>query len=209
MVHHTPLFLLAALSTLTTSSTIPLHKRAPPNIPSPTEARSLLASIAVAPQGPQDGYDRDLFPHWITIEGACNTRETVLKRDGTDVDVGSDCYPSTGSWHSLYDGETWTQASDLDIDHVVPLSNAWKSGAAEWAEAKRRDFANDLENPQLIAVTDNVNQEKSDAGPEEWKPPLAAYHCEYASMWVKVKSVYELTITDAEKAALADMLGTC
>ncbi|KLJ10931.1 hypothetical protein EMPG_13749, partial [Blastomyces silverae] len=61
---------------------------------------------------------------------------------------------------------------DVDIDHVVPLSNAWKSGAAGWTTARRREFANDLVNPQLIAVTDNVNQQKSDAGPEEWKPPI-------------------------------------
>ncbi|OAX83380.1 hypothetical protein ACJ72_02255 [Emergomyces africanus] len=201
--------LLGALTTFTTTSTTPVHKRTPPNIPSPAEARSLLSSITVAPQGPQDGYSRDLFPHWITIQGACNTREVVLKRDGTNINVGNDCYPNSGSWYSVYDGATWTKASDLDIDHMVPLSNAWKSGAAVWTTDKRQKFANDLVNPQLLAVTDNINQEKSDSGPEAWKPPLQTYHCEYARMWVKVKSVYALTITDAEKTALADMLGTC
>ncbi|OJD10690.1 hypothetical protein AJ78_08372 [Emergomyces pasteurianus Ep9510] len=201
--------LLAALTTLTTSSIIPLNTRTPPNIPSPAEARSLLSAITVAPQGLQDGYSRDLFPHWITIQGACSTRETVLKRDGTNVNVGNDCYPSSGSWYSAYDGAIWTKASDLDIDHMVPLSNAWKSGAAAWTTEKRKEFANDLVNPQLLAVTDNVNQEKSDSGPEAWKPPLQTYHCEYARMWVKVKSFYELTITDPEKSALADMLDTC
>ena len=74
----------------------------------------------------------NLFPLWITISGSCNTREVVLGRDGTNVVTGSDCYPTSGTWFSPYDGATWTQASDLDIDHVVPLSDAWKSGANTW-----------------------------------------------------------------------------
>ncbi len=69
-------------------------------------------------------YDRDLFPHWIE-SGGCSTRESVLKRDGTSVTVGSDCYPTSGSWKSPYDGATWTAPSDVDIDHMVPLKNAW------------------------------------------------------------------------------------
>ncbi|PGH16025.1 hypothetical protein AJ79_02005 [Helicocarpus griseus UAMH5409] len=212
MVHLTSLLLLT--TTLTTAASLPplslnhLNRRAPPNIPSPEEATDLLSSLTVAPQGPQDGYDRDKFPHWKS-DGNCTTRETVLARDGTDLTIGDDCYPESGSWYSVYDGATWSKASDVDIDHVVPLSNAWKSGAADWTNDEREGFANDLENPQLIAVTDEVNQEKSDAGPEEWKPPLEAYHCEYACMWVKVKSVYSLTITDAEKSALTEMLETC
>jgi len=80
----------------------------------------------------------------------------VLNRDGTDLVIGSDCYPTQGEWYSPYDGATWTAASDVDIDHVVPLSNAWRSGASSWTEDRRRQFANDLANPQLIAVTDNV-----------------------------------------------------
>ncbi|KKZ60185.1 hypothetical protein EMCG_05107 [[Emmonsia] crescens] len=177
MVHLTSSIPFLLLATITTSSTIPLSKRAPPNIPSPAEALSLLSSITVAPQGPQDGYSRTLFPHWITIQGTCNTRETVLQRDGTNINAGSDCYPISGSWYSAYDGATWTKASDLDIDHMVPLSNAWKSGAADWTTEQRKTFANDLVNPQLIAVTDNVNQQKSDSGPEEWKPPLQSPRC--------------------------------
>ncbi|KAK2810794.1 hypothetical protein FQN50_002617 [Emmonsiellopsis sp. PD_5] len=211
------LTLTPLLLTLTTAATIrpppifpTLQKRAgPPNIPSASEASSLLDGITVAPTGPQDGYDRDLFPHWITIDGNCNTRETVLNRDGTDTDIGSDCYPESGTWVSPYDGGEWTKASDVDIDHMVPLSNAWKSGAAEWSTEQRQAFANDLENPQLWAVTDNVNQEKSDMGPEEWKPPLESFYCTYACAYIKVKSVYELTINEDEKAALSDMLGTC
>ncbi|KAI9649957.1 hypothetical protein NHQ30_002542 [Ciborinia camelliae] len=76
-------------------------------------------------------------------------------------------------WYSPYDGATWTAASDVDIDHLVPLSNAWKSGAASWTTAQRQVFANDLVNPQLLAVTDSVNSAKSDSGPEDWKPSLS------------------------------------
>ena len=76
-----------------------------------------------------------MFPHWITISGACNTRATVLARDGTDLTIGSNCAPTAGKWFSVYDGATWTAASDLDIDHVVPLSDAWKSGANTWVRS--------------------------------------------------------------------------
>ncbi|KAL6704142.1 hypothetical protein ACN47E_008702 [Coniothyrium glycines] len=205
------IFLTLASAALVSAAPAPitLEARAPPNIPSAATAKTQLAALTVAAQGPQTGYSRDLFPHWITQSGTCNTRETVLKRDGSGVVTDSACVSTSGSWFSPYDGATWTAASDVDIDHVVPLSNAWKSGAASWTTARRQTFANDLTNPQLIAVTDNVNQAKSDQGPEAWKPPLTSYYCTYARMWVKVKSVYSLTITSAEKSALTSMLNTC
>ncbi|KAI5820453.1 hypothetical protein BZA77DRAFT_273993 [Pyronema omphalodes] len=191
-----------------TSSAAAIEKRTPPNIPSASSAKTMLASIPVRTTD-ATGYQRSLFPHWITISGQCNTRETVLNRDGTNLSIGSDCYPDSGTWFSVYDGATWTQASDLDIDHVVPLSDAWKSGANTWTTAKRQDFANDLTNPQLIAVTDTVNQAKGDKSPDAWKPPLTSYHCTYARMWVKVKSVWGLSVTAPEKSALTSMLNTC
>ncbi|KFX92365.1 hypothetical protein O988_07300 [Pseudogymnoascus sp. VKM F-3808] len=207
-MHFTSAITLCLLP-LTLAAPAALEARSPPNIPTTAAAKTALAGLTVAAQGPQDGYSRDLFPHWITISGACNTRETILKRDGTGVVTDSACAATSGSWLSPYDGATWTAASDVDIDHLVPLSNAWKSGAASWTTAQRQGFANDLTNPQLLAVTDNVNQSKGDQGPETWKPSLTSYHCTYAKMWVKVKSVYDLTITTAEKAALTTMLGTC
>lgn len=197
------------LTSAAPTSSSPLAARAPPNVPSKAEATSQLAGLTVAAQGPQTGYSRDLFPHWITQSGTCNTRETVLKRDGTNVVTNSACASTSGSWFSPYDGATWTAASDVDIDHMVPLSNAWKSGAASWTTARRQAFANDLTNPQLLAVTDNVNQAKGDKGPEDWKPPLTSYYCTYSKMWIKVKSVWGLTITSAEKSALTSMLATC
>jgi hypothetical protein len=164
-----------ALIPLTLAVPAPLAARAPPNIPTTAAAKTALAGLTVAAQGPQTGYSRDLFPHWITISGACNTRETVLKRDGTGVVTDSACASTSGSWFSPYDGATWTAASDVDIDHLVPLSNAWKSGAASWTTPQRQGFANDLTNPQLLAVTDNVNQAKGDKGPEDWKPSLSKF----------------------------------
>ncbi|KAJ5992031.1 secreted protein [Penicillium sp. IBT 35674x] len=181
----------------------------PPGIPTASTAQNELSALTVAAQGSEDGYSRAKFPHWITQSGACDTREVVLKRDGSNVVQSSSCAATSGTWISPYDGATWTQASDVDIDHLVPLSNAWKSGASEWSTADRQAFANDLTHPQLVAVTDNVNSAKGDKGPEEWKPPLTSYYCTYAEMWVKVKSVYGLTVTDDEKSALASMLDTC
>ncbi|NLU70524.1 HNH endonuclease family protein [Streptomyces sp. HNM0574] len=168
-----------------------------------------LDGLTVAPRGSMDGYDRDKYPHWISQGDGCDTREAVLKRDGDGVETGSDCYPERGSWTSPYDGEKWTDPSDVDIDHVVPLAHSWISGADEWTDEERRTFANDLKGKQLLAVTDNVNQEKSDKAPDQWRPPLKSYWCRYASDWIDVKHQYELTVTESEKAALRKMLARC
>ncbi|GAA2815395.1 HNH endonuclease family protein [Saccharopolyspora taberi] len=181
----------------------------PPGIPDPATAQTWLGELKVGPEGSMDGYDREKFPHWSEGADGCNTREAVLKRDGENVEVGSDCYPTSGTWNSPYDGGSWTQPSDVDIDHVVPLAAAWRSGAAQWTQEQREQFANDLEAPQLIAVTDNVNQEKGDQTPDQWMPSETGYHCTYASMWVASKHKYQLTITEAEKGALSTALGSC
>src|SRR5690242_17612845 len=159
----------------------------PPGIPSAATAKSELATLPVAAWTHTTTYDRDLFPTWDTISGTCNTRETVLKRDGTNVVVNSACTATSGSWKSPYDGATWTATSDVDIDHMEPLKNAWISGAWAWTTSKRESFANDLTDPQLWAVTDNVNQSKSDQSPDSWKPPLSSFYCTYARAWVRVK----------------------
>ncbi|MCI4066138.1 HNH endonuclease family protein [Micromonospora sp. R77] len=181
----------------------------PPGIPSKTTAQSQLNALTVAAQGSTSGYSRDLFPHWITISGTCNTREQVLKRDGTSVVVDSSCAATSGRWYSPYDGATWTVASDLDIDHVVPLAEAWRSGASSWTTSRRQSFANDLTHPQLIAVTDNVNQAKGDQDPSTWQPPLSSYRCTYSKMWISVKYTWGLTLQSSEKSALQTMLNTC
>ncbi|MGW1836335.1 HNH endonuclease family protein [Streptomyces sp. BBFR2] len=182
---------------------------APPSPPSAATARTYLAEIKEQPEGSSDGYSRDKFPHWITQEGACNTREVVLKRDGTDVKTDDKCAAVSGTWVSPYDDAKWTQSSDLDIDHVVPLSEAWKSGASAWTTAHRQEFANDLTHSQLVAVTDNLNQAKGDKDPAKWLPPKTSYQCEYARMWIWVKHVYALTADSAEKATLTKLLDGC
>jgi len=193
----------------TTMALVPSAAATPPNIPSKATAQSELNALTVQAEGSLTGYSRDRFPHWITISGTCDTRETVLKRDGTGVTVNSACTATAGSWYSPYDGATWTATSDVDIDHVVPLAEAWKSGAASWTDSKRQSYANDLTDPQLIAVTDNVNESKGDRDPSVWLPPLTSYRCTYAEMWIKVKSVWGLTLQSTEKTALQTMLNGC
>src|SRR5262245_61823869 len=106
---------------------IPSASAAPPTPPDEATARSHLSAITTAAEGSLTGYSRDKFPHWITISGNCDTRETVLKRDGTGVVAGTDCHPTRGTWVSPYDGATWTDPADVDIDHMVPLAEAWRS----------------------------------------------------------------------------------
>ncbi|WP_052371477.1 HNH endonuclease family protein [Amycolatopsis taiwanensis] len=202
------LTVLGIAATLTVTLVAPAAAT-PPGIPSTSTARSELASLTVKADGSMTGYSRDKFPHWIDQGNNCNTREVVLKRDGTNVTTGSDCSPTSGSWHSPYDGATWTSPSDVDIDHIVPLADAWRTGASSWTTAERQSFANDLSDPQLIAVTDNVNQAKGDQSPDTWKPPLTSYWCTYAEMWIAVKHKWDLTVNSAEKSALSSMLDRC
>jgi hypothetical protein len=134
------------------------------NLPTPVSvatARTYLSQLTVEAESNSPAYDRDLFNHWITISGTCNTRETVLKRDGSGVVTSSACASTSGSWYSDYDGVTFTVASELDIDHLVPLvslspetdtrkhalrpsqKEAWVSGARTWTDARREQFANE------------------------------------------------------------------
>ncbi|MFH8792820.1 HNH endonuclease family protein [Streptomyces sp. NPDC017941] len=197
---------LAAAGTLLTGAPA---QAAPPAPVDAGTARTYLGQLTVRAEGSSDGYSRDKFPHWSTQSGACNTREVVLKRDGRDVQQDGSCAAVSGTWRSDYDNATWTQASDLDIDHVVPLSEAWKSGANTWTTDRRKGFANDLGQPQLIAVTDNVNQAKGDKDPAEWMPPTSSYHCFYVRMWVDVKHHYGLSVDSAEKSKLTSVLSGC
>ena len=198
-----------AIGALTATLPVAPAGATPPNIPSQATAQSELDALTVAAQGSMSGYSRDKFPHWITISGTCDTRETVLKRDGTSVVTSSSCAATSGSWYSRYDGATWTAASDVDIDHVVPLAEAWRSGASGWTTSQRQGFANDLTRPQLIAVTDNVNQSKGDQDPSTWQPSVTSYRCTYARMWIRVKFYYDLTLQSSEKSALQTMLDNC
>ncbi|MCT7356657.1 HNH endonuclease family protein [Streptomyces sp. 15-116A] len=205
------LSILAALTGLIASVGLfngPAASAALPTPVSAATARTYLASLTVATEN-RTGYDRDLFPHWSTVSGSCNTRETVLKRDGSGVVTDSSCAATSGSWYSPYDGATWYAASDVDIDHLVPLAEAWDSGAGSWTTSRRQSFANDLTRPQLIAVTDNVNQAKGDQDPATWMPSRSDYRCIYVRAWVQVKYYYGLSVDSAEKSALQSHLASC
>jgi hypothetical protein len=155
------------------------------------------------------GYSRSQFPHWRARNGECDTRVLVLQRDGTNVHTTSDCKITSGEWLSPYDNKKFTVPSDVDIDHMVPLANAWRSGAKAWTTQKRSDFANDLDHPQLLAVSAASNRAKGDQDPSQWKPQNQAYWCTYAERWITVKAYWQLTVTEAERTALTEMLRTC
>lgn len=184
-------------------------RRALPTPVSASTARTYLSELTVATPSNSPAYARTEFKTWDTISGTCDTRETVLKRDGTNVETDSACKATSGNWVSPYDNVATTLASDLDIDHLVPLKEAWISGARDWTDAQREAFANDLTRPQLLAVTDNLNESKGDKDVAQWMPPLESYHCTYVRAWVTVKHYYDLTIDSDEKTALQKYLADC
>jgi hypothetical protein len=156
------------------------------------------------------GYSRDLFPHWIDADGdGCSTRDEVLIAEADDTPtVGPDCDLGGGRWFSYYDRVSWTDTGRLDIDHLVPLAEAWDSGARRWKPRTRRAFANDLgDRRSLVAVTDSVNQSKGDRDPDEWLPEHG--DCRYLREWVAVKHRWRLKVDRAERNALASLAGDC
>ncbi|QSB04038.1 HNH endonuclease family protein [Natronoglycomyces albus] len=180
----------------------------PPGIPTLSQAQSQLNGLTVEPEGSRDGYSRDLFPHWRVVESPCTARQYVLVRDGSNVQTDSNCQPTSGSWFSEFDGETTTNAGDFDIDHMVPLAEAWRSGAASWTTAERAEFANDVNSSALWAVSRSSNASKGDRDPAEWMPPRTAIHCDYAKSWINVKHLYDLSVDAAERSALQSTLDT-
>jgi 5-methylcytosine-specific restriction endonuclease McrA len=177
--------------------------------PDAAAAKAQLDGLVVGEWGSMSGYKRDRFPTWTSQGHGCDTRDAVLQREGTAVQVGEKCAITGGSWVSPYDGKQVMSATDLDIDHIVPLANAWRTGAAAWTDDQREKFANDLDRPQLIAVSASSNRSKGDQDPSQWRPPNKGFWCTYAQDWIEVKAYWRLKVTTAEKAALVDMLGTC
>jgi hypothetical protein len=175
----------------------------------PADVAGQLDALAVAAARPMTGYSREKFPHWRRVDENCDVRDTVLKRDGTGVQATATCKITKGSWKSVYDGKSFTDPQQIDIDHMVPLANAWRSGADRWTEEQRTEFANDLTRPQLIAVSASSNRSKGDQDPSQWKPPQTSYYCEYARRWVAVKSHWALTVTEREKSSIREMLSSC
>ena len=174
-------------------------------LPTSTEALALVGSLAVAPESPRDGYDRDLFGEWVDQFGVdCDTRCRVL------ADQRQASLPGApgGGWFSAYDGLTVTDPADLDVDHVVALAEAWESGAATWEPSRRQAFANDTDG-ELEAVTSRINRSKGDDDPAEWQPPNAGSWCGFAFDWTRVKVRWGLTADPAERDALARMVQSC
>ncbi|SEE65916.1 hypothetical protein SAMN05216532_8205 [Streptomyces sp. 2231.1] len=132
---------------LTTLSAAPALADPPPP-PSTQTARTELAGLTVAAPHSMDGYARDKFDIWSSQPGGCTTRQAVLARDGKGVKgKPSSCQPESGSWYSVYDDTTVTEVSKATIDHMVPLAEAWRSGADTWTADQRKAFGNDLEGP--------------------------------------------------------------
>ena len=156
------------------------------------------------------GYERSLFKHWIDADkDRCDTRKEVLIQEAVVIPkLSSGCVLNGGKWISSYDALSTTDYSTLDIDHMIPLSEAWRSGAWKWSPAQREAFANDLTDPRaLIAVTASLNRQKGDQDPSTWLP--AENKCSYVSNWIAIKVRYSLTVDSAEANALTSLVASC
>jgi hypothetical protein len=186
-----------------------------PSTPLPPGALTdQLAALQIAPEDTGAHYDRDdWMPQWAR-SGECTTRETVLRAQGQGVVVNDRCAPTAGTWYSTYDGVTVTDPVKLDIDHIVPLAEAARSGPivdgrrqrpGDWPEEQRRAYANDVEG--LVAVTSSSNRSKSDDDPARWLPDQD--RCGYVASWLRVKRKYNLSVDQAEHDAIAAVANTC
>jgi hypothetical protein len=159
----------------------------------------------------EGGYQRELFRHWIDADrNGCDTRREVLIVESiTQASVGERCRVQ-GVWLSAFDGIEVTDPAQLDVDHMVPLKEAWDSGAKNWSEERRTRFANDLGFAgSLIAVTRSSNRSKSDKDPADWLPPLSSYRCQYIFDWMAVKYRWQLSIDPREATAISAIIPTC
>jgi len=172
-------------------------------------ALSVLKTIRVEKEHPV-GYVRTLFKHWIDANGnSCNTREEVLIAESlTHAQVDAyGCKVVAGDWLSPYDNVTHTDPSELDVDHMVPLKEAWDSGAWNWTTAQRQTFANDLSDPRpLIAVTAGQNRSKGAKDPSNWIPPQSGYVCVYLAEWIAIKAKWSLSMDQSEFGRIRNLL---
>lgn len=186
---------------------------AAPSSAATVTAAELPGLLTVAAETTSPSYDRDRFEHWIDADGdGCNTRYEVLIEESTSpVSVGAGCALSGGTWVSPYDGVAAFSPAEIEIDHVVALAEAWRSGAAGWTDDARRAFANDLDVPYALTAASSVsNQSKSDKDPAEWLPTNGSATCEYVMGWALTKYRWSLSVDPAELAALETQLsGTC
>ena len=176
-----------------------------------TEFELAFESLLVATEN-RTGYDRKLFPHWIDADrNGCNARYEVLISEAIRKPrITGKCNLTGGKWISLFDNRQISNPRQLDVDHFVPLAEAWRSGAYSWDQNRRIQFANDLDLPEaLIAVTASSNRSKGDRDVSNWLPSNSDYRCTYLTSWVKVKVKWELTVDMAERKSLEVGLLDC
>lgn len=177
-------------------------------------ASAELRPLVIADPNPV-GYDRDLFGScWIDADGDCqDTRAEALIAESqipVTFTTPTSCTVATGQWTDPWSGTVNTSARALDVDHTVPLANAWRSGAWAWTPEQRLAFANDLADPgHLIGIPLGENRSKGDDGPEAWRPPDQGAWCRYAQVWTAIKARWNLTATPREWDALVEMAATC
>ncbi|WP_405849480.1 HNH endonuclease family protein [Streptomyces sp. NBC_01518] len=207
----------AALSVLTVllSSTV-AHADATGHAPAPGDSvtlpvRDALVALPVRDES-RAGYQRTKFKHWTDADkDGCNTRMEVLKAEAVAAPVqGPNCVLTGGSWYSPYDDRYFDSAGKLDVDHLVPLAEAWDSGASQWTAKERELYANDLDDARdLVAVSAASNRSKADKDPSEWLPPYTAYWCQYDTDWIADKTRWNLSIDATEHDALTLQLADC
>jgi hypothetical protein len=183
-----------------------------------SKALEVLATIPVKGRAPKTGYSRDQFGQaWADVDrNGCDTRNDMLRRDLTDLALKPDtrdCVVLSGILNDPYTATLInflrgaSTSPDVQIDHVVALSDAWQKGAQQLTEAQRLSFANDPLN--LLAVDGPANQQKSDGDAATWLPPNKSYRCDYVARQISVKASYGLWVTRAEHDAMARVLGDC
>ena len=160
-------------------------------------------ALKVAPED-RTGYVRTKFKHWVGVGNGCDSRKAVIISEATVKPVvEKGCVIKGGEWFSIYDSVKVTDAGKLDVDHMVPLAEAWDSGASGWDNKKRELYANDQTDARhLIAVTGASNRSKSDRDPAEWMPINEKYKCQYIMNWVSIKVRWSLSVDEKELLAI-------
>ena len=202
--------LLASLALLLSVGTLTVLPAA--SADAATYKGTLRAAVKSLPLANENGtgYDRDGFKLWVDNDGdGCDARDEALIAEAVvKPSVGAGCSLTGGKWKSYYDGVVTTDPSTFDIDHKVPLAEAWASGASLWDSTTRQNYANDLGDPRsLTAVSASSNRSKGDSDPAEWMPKLA--QCRYTQEWVAVKIRWGLSADSAEKKKLTSLAASC
>ncbi|MEY4678323.1 MAG: hypothetical protein RI992_1038 [Actinomycetota bacterium] len=181
-------------------------------------AISVLETLPVKGRAPKTGYTRAQFgPTWADVDrNGCDTRNDILKRDLTSLVFRAktrNCVVESGTLIDRYSGERIKfvrgniSSMDVQIDHVVALSNAWQTGAFKLSGEQRRALANDPLN--LFAVKGRLNSQKGDGDAATWLPPLKSFRCSYVAQQIAVKAKYSLWVTPPEKTAILGILENC